>query len=764
MATEAVWYDIFRRITLKVTDDGGIVTTAGTIEADAYKDTLTITAGKGVAFNPNEAGDAYDIDVNYQLYVPIGTSTLRLQDVNNNTRDVKLTPGFGVYINRSASDELVFSSYGVAENDTLHSITTRGAITTNKLIISDLEVGDIISQPGVDGFSSLGIEFNGDGTLDNPATLQGVYTGVTDATYTKTYEFSVGAAGILSYAASYRPPYNLSTGSIVLEREDPLNPGSWSVIAQQTGTISNTTYQIANTYSETYTGAVNYRITVNWTGNTGQAQVNVKLYYEVYDIATNILFQTDTATDEVYFNGRIGIDTFDPAVSLDINRVDAIRIPVGTTAERPATGADGYIRFNTTTGKYEGYQNGNWAVLGSVTDLDLNTTITAELTPGANDDTLRFYNANYLSASLTSSLLDLNNDVQVRINNATQSTDTLTGALVVDGGVAVKKNLNVAGNVGVTNNLTVPSIFTSLIDSTDSSAITVTPATIFSSDVVVENNLSVTSTSIFNDAVDINSTLTVQGLTQFNDNVGVTGTFETDSDATFNANVTIGDANTDTITFNSRVSSNFTPELTATHALGEDALRWSDLFVSDTVNVADYTLPLADGTVSQVIKTDGAGNLSFGSADTFGGNRVYVSAAKGNDANDGITAPVATIKRAAQIASELAYSPVTLDNDIEAETAALRAAKQSIADDTITYINTTYPTLVYDSAKCARDVQEIIDSAIYDLRFGGNSRSVAAGEYYYDGTGSLYITGQETETVAAINYAKGLAIHYRSRD
>ena len=92
--------------------------------------------------------------------------------------------------------------------------------------------------------------------------------------------------------------------------------------------------------------------------------------------------------------------------------------------------------------------------------------------------------------------------------------------------------LNVTGDVNVSNGLTAPSIFTSLIDSTDSSAITVTPATIFSSDVAVQNNLTVTSTSIFNDAVDINSTLTVQGLTQFNDNVGVTGTLDVDSQAT----------------------------------------------------------------------------------------------------------------------------------------------------------------------------------------------------------------------------------------
>jgi hypothetical protein len=48
---------------------------------------------------------------------------------------------------------------------------------------------------------------------------------------------------------------------------------------------------------------------------------------------------------------------------------------------------------------------------------------------------------------------------------------------------------NIAGNLtgSVTGN-----IFTSLIDSSDSSAITVTPATIFSSDVTVENDLDVT--------------------------------------------------------------------------------------------------------------------------------------------------------------------------------------------------------------------------------------------------------------------------------
>ena len=49
--------------------------------------------------------------------------------------------------------------------------------------------------------------------------------------------------------------------------------------------------------------------------------------------------------------GIVGIGTETPSVSLHINHTDAIKIPKGTTAERPtATGAEhtGYIRYNST--------------------------------------------------------------------------------------------------------------------------------------------------------------------------------------------------------------------------------------------------------------------------------------------------------------------------------------------------------------------------------------------------------------------------------
>jgi len=74
---------------------------------------------------------------------------------------------------------------------------------------------------------------------------------------------------------------------------------------------------------------------------------------------------------------------------------------------------------------------------------------------------------------------------------------------------------------------------------------------------------------------------------------------------------------------------------------------------------ASYTmnLPFVDGTVGQLLKTNGFGQLEFTDADLFGGNVIYVSAEQGNDINDGKSAPVKSIKRACQLASGMVYNP-----------------------------------------------------------------------------------------------------------
>jgi hypothetical protein len=62
-------------------------------------------------------------------------------------------------------------------------------------------------------------------------------------------------------------------------------------------------------------------------------------------------------------NNRLGIGTATPAVKLAISSTDAILVPVGTTGERP-TGATGYLRFNSSTTSFEGYNGTAWGSIG----------------------------------------------------------------------------------------------------------------------------------------------------------------------------------------------------------------------------------------------------------------------------------------------------------------------------------------------------------------------------------------------------------------
>lgn len=67
----------------------------------------------------------------------------------------------------------------------------------------------------------------------------------------------------------------------------------------------------------------------------------------------------------------------------------------------------------------------------------------------------------------------------------------------------------------------------------------------------------------------------------------------------------------------------------------------------------------------------------------------------------------------------------------------------------------------YNSDKCARDIQYIVEAVAYDLTYGGNTQTRDAALKYYDGVGSAttlqLAAGQEDETAAAIGYARYLA-------
>ena len=63
----------------------------------------------------------------------------------------------------------------------------------------------------------------------------------------------------------------------------------------------------------------------------------------------------------------------------DISGTGSLKVPVGTTAQRNGSPADGDIRYNSTLNSYEGYGNSAWGGLGGGTEVD-NTIATTTAT------------------------------------------------------------------------------------------------------------------------------------------------------------------------------------------------------------------------------------------------------------------------------------------------------------------------------------------------------------------------------------------------
>lgn len=113
------------------------------------------------------------------------------------------------------------------------------------------------------------------------------------------------------------------------------------------------------------------------------------------------------------------------------------------------------------------------------------------------------------------------------------------------------------------------------------------------------------------------------------------------------------------------------------------------------------------------------------------------------------------------------YSPVLSFTEPPGVSAPISKAKnllianlEFIKDETVGYITNTYPGLIYDPVKCARDTGYIVEALIHDLLYGGNWQTRDAGVKYYDGVGTAITlqipTDQKTETADGVDFIKEL--------
>lgn len=87
----------------------------------------------------------------------------------------------------------------------------------------------------------------------------------------------------------------------------------------------------------------------------------------------------DVRATSVGFSGRIGIGTTSPSYILDINSTTAIRLPSGTTAQRP-TAADYLLRGNSSNTKLETYYSAAWHNIATETWVTANYATPAQIT------------------------------------------------------------------------------------------------------------------------------------------------------------------------------------------------------------------------------------------------------------------------------------------------------------------------------------------------------------------------------------------------
>ena len=103
---------------------------------------------------------------------------------------------------------------------------------------------------------------------------------------------------------------------------------------------------------------------------------------------------------------------------------------------------------------------------------------------------------------------------------------------------------------------------------------------------------------------------------------------------------------------------------------------------------------------------------------------------------------------------------ITLADGVNSTTAliaaksALDTATAGIKTDTTSWITANYPDLVYNSAKCERDVGKILEAVGYDFAVNSNYRTLKAAHAYLRKTAvEVYTGGQKKQTREAIQYA-----------
>jgi cytoskeletal protein CcmA (bactofilin family) len=441
---------------------GNVNITGDVTQSGDYSITSDLTVGGDLTVTRSAQFEEILIDDNF---VTTTTSNADLELRANGTGEI-LVPNNDVHITNDLT---------VDGTITVGDINSAGTITANRFSTGDILIDDNFITTTASN-SDLELRANGTGEIlipdnnvqvDNTLVVEGLTTlrdtGITgrilhtgnvtqtgdfDLTGNLTVDGDLNISGVVQFEDIQIDDNIITTtasnsdlelrangvGEIQILYNDVVIAGNLDVAGSVTLVDIISTGQIsANTF---YTGDIlvddNY-ITTTTSNSDLELRANGTGSIVIDDISIN-----DTTISS---SGDITLAPGSEAVIIDAT--GSIKLPVGNTSERP-TGVAGQIRYNSELGRFEGFNGTNWINLVGVEDLDGTTRVTAELTEGANDDTIRFYNDNVLTVDITQDRLNANkitvDDITIDgnvISTTTADTDLVltangTGSVTFD--------------------------------------------------------------------------------------------------------------------------------------------------------------------------------------------------------------------------------------------------------------------------------------------------------------------------------------------
>ena len=353
----------------------GIRNSAPTYNLDitgTTRTTVNLLAGSKIGVNNTSPSVSLDISATDAIKIPVGTTAQRPSNADGLMRLNTTTNQFEGYQNGNwqglggvidVDQDTYVSTEKTSDDDTLFFYT--------------------------DGTERAKIDNAGDFHIANDLTVDGTASAATPTQNghltTKLYVDSADTTLQSQITSNDTDIATINTNITSLSGDAVLLAGNQTIAGNKT-------------FSNDVTVLGDLAVSGDFTlGDTTTDKITTRGDLYVEDDA--VFSDTMRVTGNAYFAANVGVGTDSPSVALDISATDAIKIPVGTTAQRPAN-ADGLMRLNTTTNQFEGYQNSNWQGLGGVIDVDQDTYVSTEKT--SDDDTLFFYTAGSEKARLTS--------------------------------------------------------------------------------------------------------------------------------------------------------------------------------------------------------------------------------------------------------------------------------------------------------------------------------------------------------------------------